>query len=99
MYDASGVKWIGNFHGTVATAITADEVLYGYVLWVALRTMVGAVPFLLYMYVAWAGRRMFGWRLPQLTLSPRAIGIFLAVWGVWSVLRNLPWAPFTMFYV
>ncbi len=42
-----GVKWIGNFHGTVATAVTADEVLYGYVLWVALRTMVGAVPFLL----------------------------------------------------
>ena len=24
---------------------------------------------------------------------------FLAVWGVWSVLRNLPWAPFTAFYV
>ena len=32
-----GVKWIGNFHATVATAITADEVLYGYVLWIALR--------------------------------------------------------------
>jgi hypothetical protein len=58
-----------------------------------------AVPFLLYMYVAWAGRKMFGWRLPQLTLSPRAIGIFLAVWAAWSVLRNLPWAPFTYFYV
>jgi hypothetical protein len=58
-----------------------------------------AVPFLLYIYLAWAGRRLFGWRLPQLTLTPRAIGIFLAVWGVWSVLRNLPWAPFTYFYV
>lgn len=58
-----------------------------------------AVPFLLYMYVAWAGRRLFGWRLPQLILSPRAIGWFLAAWGVWSVLRNLPWAPFTYFYV
>ena len=58
-----------------------------------------AVPFLLYMYVAWAGRRMFGWRLPQLDLSPKAIGIVLAVWGVWSVARNLPWAPFTSFYV
>jgi Protein of unknown function (DUF2752) len=58
-----------------------------------------AVPFLLYMYVAWAGRRLFGWTLPQLRLSPRAIAIFLAVWGVWSVLRNLPWAPFTYFYV
>jgi hypothetical protein len=58
-----------------------------------------AVPFLLYMYVAWAGKRMFGWNVPQLTLSPKVIGTFIAVWGVWSVLRNLPWSPFTQFYV
>jgi hypothetical protein len=58
-----------------------------------------AVPFLLYMYVAWAGKRLFGWRLPQLTISPRVMIAFISVWGVWSVLRNLPWAPFTAFYV
>jgi len=58
-----------------------------------------AVPFLLYLYVAWAGRLVFGWRLPQLEITPKAIGIFLAVWGVFSVLRNLPWAPFDTFYV
>jgi hypothetical protein len=58
-----------------------------------------AVPFLLYMYVAWAGRRLFNWKLPQLTISPRVMVGFLIVWGVWSVLRNLPWAPFTAFYV
>jgi hypothetical protein len=58
-----------------------------------------AVPFLLYLYVAWAGRRVFGWQLPELRLSPVVIGGFLAVWGVWSVLRNLPWSPFAMFYV
>ena len=58
-----------------------------------------AVPFLLWMYVAWAGRRLFGWNLPQLKLSPRAVGVFLAVWGVWSVARNLPWSPFTSLYV
>jgi hypothetical protein len=57
------------------------------------------VPFLLYMYVAWAGRRVFGWKLPQLVIGPKVIGAFIAVWGVWSVLRNLPWAPFTWFYV
>jgi hypothetical protein len=57
------------------------------------------VPFLLYMYVAWAGRRLFGWKVPQLTLSPGVIGLFIAAWGVFSVLRNLPWAPFTAFYV
>ncbi|PRY24564.1 uncharacterized protein DUF2752 [Pseudosporangium ferrugineum] len=58
-----------------------------------------AVPFLLYMYVAWAGKRLFNWKLPQLTLSPGVIGAFIAAWGVFSVLRNLPWAPFTSFYV
>jgi Protein of unknown function (DUF2752) len=58
-----------------------------------------AVPFLLYLYVAWAGRRMFGWKLPQLDLGPRVLGAFMAAWAVFSVLRNLPWAPFTEFYV
>jgi hypothetical protein len=27
------------------------------------------------------------------------IGAFIAAWGVFSLLRNLPWAPFTAFYV
>jgi hypothetical protein len=58
-----------------------------------------AVPFLLYLYAAWASERVFGRRLPQLDLSPKVIGAFIAVWGVWSVLRNLPWSPFTSFYV
>ncbi|MEU4241544.1 DUF2752 domain-containing protein [Actinoplanes sp. NPDC026619] len=58
-----------------------------------------AVPFLLYMYVAWAGKRLFNWKLPQLTVSPGVLIAFVAVWGVWSLLRNLPWAPFTAFYV
>ncbi|GIF02851.1 DUF2752 domain-containing protein [Actinoplanes siamensis] len=58
-----------------------------------------AVPFLLYLYVAWAGRRLFRRRIPQLTISPRAMIVFMVVWAVWSVLRNLPWAPFTAFYV
>jgi hypothetical protein len=58
-----------------------------------------AVPFLLYMYVAWAGRRLFNWKLPQLTIGPRVMVVFMIVWGVCSVLRNLPWAPFTAFYV
>ncbi|GAA2862384.1 hypothetical protein Acy02nite_53780 [Actinoplanes cyaneus] len=58
-----------------------------------------AVPFLLYMYVAWAGNKLFRWRIPQLTVTPGAMITFMAVWAVWSVLRNLPWAPFTAFYV
>ncbi|MEV6346073.1 DUF2752 domain-containing protein [Actinoplanes sp. NPDC051851] len=58
-----------------------------------------AVPFLLYMYVAWAGRRIFRLTLPPLTITPRAMITFMAVWAVWSILRNLPFAPFTAFYV
>lgn len=58
-----------------------------------------ALPFLLYMYVAWAAGVMFNRQLPQFRLSGRTVAFFLAGWTVFSVLRNLPWAPFTWFYV
>jgi hypothetical protein len=58
-----------------------------------------AVPFLLYLYVAWAAKAAFGKQLPALRVTPTTIGVFLAAWLVFSVLRNLPWAPFTWFYV
>jgi len=58
-----------------------------------------AVPFLLYFYVAWSARVVFGRRLPQLRITPTAIGVFLGAWLLFAVLRNLPWAPFSWFYV
>jgi hypothetical protein len=58
-----------------------------------------SLPFLAYLFVAWAGNQAFGWRLPELRLSPKVIGGFLAAWLAFSVLRNLPWAPFTALYV
>ena len=58
-----------------------------------------ALPFLLYMYVAWAGRLVFKRQLPQIRLSPLAVGVVLGSWLVFSVARNLPWAPFTWLYV
>lgn len=58
-----------------------------------------AAPFLAYMFLAWAANLSFGWRLPQLRPSPLVISTFLAAAGVFAVLRNLPWAPFTWFYV
>ena len=36
---------------------------------------------------------------PALRLSPLTVAVFLGVWFAFSVLRNLPWAPFTWFYV
>src|SRR5690606_7052060 len=58
-----------------------------------------ALPFVIYLYVAWAGQRVFGWRVPQLRISPAMIGGFLTAWLVFTVARNLPWAPFTALYV
>jgi hypothetical protein len=58
-----------------------------------------AVPFLIYMYVAWSFNLMFKRQLPMLRVSPTAIGVYLSAWLVFSVLRNLPWAPFTWLYV
>ncbi|MEV4622897.1 DUF2752 domain-containing protein [Asanoa sp. NPDC049573] len=58
-----------------------------------------AVPFVVYLYIAWAAKRSFGWKLPQLRIPPVALAIFMGAWLAFSVLRNLPWAPFNWFYV
>ena len=74
-------------HGNVLAAARSHLVL------------VFAAPYLVYMYVAWAAGAMLNWKLPALRPSPRAISVFLGVWLAFSVLRNLPWAPFTWLYV
>ncbi|MEU5780786.1 DUF2752 domain-containing protein [Micromonospora lupini] len=58
-----------------------------------------ALPFLAYLFVAWAANQAFGWRLPELRISSKVIVGFLGAWLAFSVLRNLPWAPFTSLYV
>jgi Protein of unknown function (DUF2752) len=58
-----------------------------------------AVPFLLYLYVAWGLKSAFGMRIPQLRLSPKVLGWFLGAWALFTIVRNLPWAPFTYFFV
>lgn len=61
-----------------------------------------AAPFLAWIYAQWSIPRMFPsvrWRLPYFTLTPQATIWFVAVWGVYWVARNLPWEPFTHFYV
>jgi len=57
------------------------------------------LPFLIYLFVAWTVQHMSGRRLPQLRVSNRTIGVVLGAWLVFSIARNLPWAPFTWFYV
>lgn len=58
-----------------------------------------AVPFLVYLYLSWAGERMFGRKWPKLRLTPLVVTGFLTAVAVFTVLRNLPWAPFTSLYV
>jgi hypothetical protein len=58
-----------------------------------------AAPFLMYLYIAWAANLVFKRKLPTLRFSPRTVALFLAGWGVFTVLRNLPWAPFTWLFV
>jgi hypothetical protein len=62
--------------------------------------LVFATPFVLYMYVAWTlGIVVKRKLLPQLRLPNTVLAGFLGAWIVFSVVRNLPWAPFTWLYV
>jgi hypothetical protein len=58
-----------------------------------------AVPFLTYAYLAWAANLVFGWRLPMLRPGPGTVGLLMGAAGVFTILRNLPWEPFSWFYV
>jgi hypothetical protein len=58
-----------------------------------------AVPVLVYAYVVWGARRLFGVRLPSRRVPTVVWAGYLAVWAVYAVLRNLPFAPFNFFFV
>lgn len=54
----------------------------------------------LYVLVAWTAGWIFGKRLPMWRPSPTVIGIYAIIFMIYAVvLRNLPWAPFSWFYV
>jgi hypothetical protein len=62
--------------------------------------LVFATPFLLYVYVAWTlGLVTKRKLLPQLRVPNTVLVGFMGAWIVFSVVRNLPWAPFTWLYV
>lgn len=58
-----------------------------------------AAPFLVWLYLAWAVKKVSGKNLPKPVIGPKAISLFLGAWAVFMVVRNLPWAPFTSLYV
>jgi hypothetical protein len=57
-----------------------------------------AAPFLVYHGIRWAVLAWFGRELPALRLPPRVYWGYAVAFLLYStVLRNLPWAPFTWF--
>ena len=58
-----------------------------------------AIPVVAYVYLAWAAKRMFKVKLPTRRITPTIWGGYLVVWLAFSVLRNLPWEPFSYFFV
>ena len=62
--------------------------------------VVFATPFLAYLYVSWTLNRLANRKvLPTLRISNGAMIGFLVAWLVFSVARNLPWAPFDWLFV
>lgn len=58
-----------------------------------------AAPFLVWLYVAWSVKHIWGRKLPVPNITAKTLSIYLAVWAVFMVARNLPFAPFTSLYV
>ena len=58
-----------------------------------------AIPFVLYAYAVMVAGRIFHVTLPRLRISAWPVATFCAVWALYAVLRNLPWAPFHTFFV
>ncbi|MGH3545746.1 MAG: DUF2752 domain-containing protein, partial [Mycobacteriales bacterium] len=58
-----------------------------------------AVPVLLYAYLALVADRVGKFRLPRLNIPGGVIAGYALGWVLFVVARNLPWEPFTSFYV
>ena len=58
-----------------------------------------AAPFLLWFYLGYAVKKIWGKQIPMPRLSSGAVSAFIAVWAVFMVVRNIPVAPFTSLYV
>jgi lipooligosaccharide transport system permease protein len=78
-----GVKWVKNFHATVATSITPGELVFGYVLFVTLRAVLGAVAFLI--VAALLGAVPSGWAVLAIPAAALCAAAFAAPLAALSV--------------
>ncbi len=58
-----------------------------------------AIPVLLYAYLVLIADRVGRFRLPRVNIPGGVIAGYALAWVLFVVARNLPWEPFTSFYV
>lgn len=78
-----GVKWMRQFHGVVATPIGPGELFSGFVLWVVLRSMLGAAAFLLVAVLL--GAVPSAWGILAVPAAGLCSGAFAALLAAYSI--------------
>jgi lipooligosaccharide transport system permease protein len=86
----AGVKWIRFYHGIVATPIRASDVFGGFVVWNAIRTMMGSTVFL--MVAALLGAVVSWWGLLAIPVAALTAAAFCAPLGAFSVTQETDFA-------
>ncbi len=82
----AGVKWMKFFHGVVATPIRPAELYGGYVLWVALRSVLGSSAFLL--IAALLGAVSSPWGLLAIPIAALCAAAFVAPIAAFAVTQD-----------
>jgi lipooligosaccharide transport system permease protein len=78
-----GVKWMRQFHGVVATPISPGQLYGGFVLWTALRSMLGAAAFLL--VAALLGAVPSAWGVLAIPAAGLCSAAFCALLAAYSI--------------
>jgi lipooligosaccharide transport system permease protein len=81
-----GVKWMRHYFGVIATPITPGELFSGYVLWVALRSLLGALAFLLGATVL--GAVPSAWGVLAAPAAALTAGAFCALIAAFSITQE-----------
>ncbi|MGQ0824253.1 MAG: ABC transporter permease [Actinomycetota bacterium] len=77
-----GMKWMGQFHGMVATPITPADVYTGFVAWTVLRTVAGSAVFLV--TAAFLGGVPSGWGVVAILAAGLTAAAFSAVFAAYA---------------
>ena len=78
-----GAKWMRQFHGVVATPIGPGELYSGFVLWTAIRSMLGAIAFLV--VAAILGAVPSAWGILAIPAAGLCSAAFCAVLAAYSI--------------